>query len=154
MDKENEILILREKIAHYEQILSETAVPIIPSILDETILVPIAGHIGHDRFNMIRTRVLEYVANDRGVERTVFDFTGVGTKDIQEADYNILAIEIGQLNSSLKLMGIRPIYVGFNPHLVKEIVHAGIHVEIETYVNFKTALAVLFAELEDKIGSL
>jgi len=43
-------------------------------------------------------------------------------------------------------MGVRPIFVGFNPRIVREIVSAGIHLEIETYVNFRTSLAVLLNE--------
>lgn len=148
MDAAKEMKQLQLKIAELEQLLYHSAVPVIPSILDETILVPIAGHVSHHRFSHIRSRVLEYVDHHRTIERVVFDFTGVEIEHIQEADYEELAFSIGELNQALKLMGIRPIYVGFNPRLVKDIVHAGVHVNIETFINFKTALAVLYSEMK------
>lgn len=144
MDHEKEIQQLKAKIAFYERLLHETSAPIIPSLIDDTILVPIAGQTSLDRLDSIRSRVLQYVADHRAVNCTVFDFTGVEIKDISQLDYNSLTLEISQLNAALKLMGIRPIFVGFNPRLVREIVQAGIHIDIETYVNFKTALTVLF----------
>ena len=50
-------------------------------------------------------------------------------------------------------MGIRPIFVGFNPRLVREIVQERVHVTIETYVNFKTALATLLKCTEKTLHS-
>ncbi|MER2090246.1 MAG: STAS domain-containing protein [Sporosarcina sp.] len=146
MDYANEIRQLKAKIASYEKILIETSAPIIPSIVENTILVPISGHISQERFNMIRTRVLDYVGGHRGTICAVIDFTGVGINDIEEFDFSLLTLEIDQLNNTLKLMGVRPIFVGFNPCLVREVVQAGIHVNIETYVNFRTSLQVLLAE--------
>jgi rsbT co-antagonist protein RsbR len=154
VDYENEIQLLKAKIASYEKIILETSAPIIPSIVENTILVPISGHTGQDRFNLIRTRVLDYVGIHRSTVCAVFDFTGVGLKDIEEYDFNILALEINQLNNTLKLMGVRPIFVGFNPRIVREIVSAGIHLEIETYVNFRTSLAVLLNETGNSLQIL
>ena len=146
MDYENEISQLKAKIASYERILLDSAAPIIPSIVENTILVPISGHTGKDRFDLIRTRVLGYVGENKDTECVVFDFTGVSPSDIEDFDFNLLTLEINQLNESLKLMGIRPIFVGFNPLIVREVVHAGIHLDIETYVNFRTSLKILLSK--------
>jgi rsbT co-antagonist protein RsbR len=146
LDYENEIRQLKAKIASYEKILLETAAPIIPSFVENTILIPISGHTSQDRFNFIRTRVLDYVGDHRGTECAVFDFTGVDFNDVEQFDFTILTLEIDQLNNTLKLMGVRPIFVGFNPRLVREIVDAGIHMEIEAYVNFRTSLQILQTE--------
>jgi rsbT co-antagonist protein RsbR len=143
---ENEIHQLKAKIASYEKIILETAAPIIPSIVENTILVPISGHTSQDRFNLIRTRVLDYVEDHRATVCAVFDFSGVDFNDVEEFDFNIFTLEINQLNNTLKLMGVRPIFVGFNPRIVREVVHAGIHMDIETYVNFKTSLQTLLTE--------
>jgi rsbT co-antagonist protein RsbR len=146
LDSQNEIRQLKAKIASYEKIILETAAPIIPSIIENTILIPISGHTSKERFDLIRTRVLEYVEEHRDTVCAVFDFTGVGPNDIEELDFNILTLEINQLNNTLKLMGVRPIFVGFNPRIVREVVHAGIQMNIETYVNFRTSLRVLLTE--------
>ena len=129
---------LNAKIAYYEKIVHELSAPIIPSIVDDTILVPISGYFLQDRVETIQTRVLHYLGEHREINCTIFDFTGVEMNHIESLDYNTFALEISQLDAAMKLMGVRPIYVGFNPLLVREIVHAGIHVQIESYVNFKT----------------
>lgn len=153
MDYKNEIRQLKNKIASYEKIILETAAPIIPSLVENTILVPISGHTSEDRFSLIRTHVLDYVGNHRSTVCTVFDFTGVEINDTEEFDFTLLTNEIDQLNNTLKLMGVRPIFVGFNPRIVREVVHAGIHMEIETYVNFKTSLKTLLTEKEKSLFS-
>ncbi|MEK3937486.1 STAS domain-containing protein [Sporosarcina sp. FSL W7-1349] len=143
MDYEKEIERLKGIIQSYEKLIAETTVPIIPSIVDNTLLIPVTGHLVEERFHLIQSHVLNYIGKYRGFNCAVIDFTGVGREEVADLDYHILAVEIGQLNAALKLMGVRPIYVGFNPQLVREIVAAGVHVDIETYVNFKMALSEL-----------
>jgi rsbT co-antagonist protein RsbR len=148
MEEQQEIKELKELVAHYENVIKNMSVPIIPSIVPRTILVPIAGFIYRERFEIIRTKVLKYAADHKETECVIFDFTGVNTEDVESFDYNELASELSQLNSAQKLMGLRPLYVGFNPRFVREIVHAGIQVELEVYTNFRAALKVLITESE------
>jgi rsbT co-antagonist protein RsbR len=154
MEQAKEIQELKELVAHYEKVIHNMSAPIIPSIVPNTILVPIAGFIFRDRFETIRSKVLEYAEKHRETERVIFDFTGVRMEDVETFDYNELATELTQLNSALKLMGLRPIYVGFNPRFVREIVHAGIQVELEVYTTFRAALKNLLTETERSLSSL
>lgn len=151
MTTEQEILELKEQLEYYKSIVYNMSSPIIPSIVSKTILVPVAGYIYRERFNNIETEVLTYIAEHREVENVVFDYTGVSTDDVSSFDFNELALAISNLNSSLKLMGMRPIYVGFNPKLIQEIVRAGVHVEIETYQSFRSALQGLLNEESGKL---
>ena len=105
-----------------------------------------------ERFDNIQTKTLEYIGEHKEIEQAVFDFSGVNVEDLEAFDYNELAISISSLNSSLRLMGIRPIYVGFNPQFIREIVHASIQVDIETYKSFREALKKLLAESNKSIG--
>lgn len=154
MEQTKEIQELKELVAHYEKVIYNMSTPIIPSVLPNTILVPIAGFIFKDRFEMIRSKVLEYAAKDREAECVIFDFTGVRMHDVETFDYNVLATELSQLNSALRLMGLRPIYVGFNPRFVREIVHAGIQVDLEVYTTFRVALQNLLTETDNTLSSL
>ncbi|KYG57578.1 STAS domain-containing protein [Planococcus maritimus] len=151
MDPQQEIKELKELVAHYQDVIHNMSAPIIPSIVPNTILAPIAGYIFRDRFETIRTKVLEYAADNRDTEQVIFDFTGVTMQDVQSFDFNELALELTQLNSALKLMGLRGIYVGFNPRFVREIVHAGIQVDLEVYTTFRSALQALLDEREAKL---
>ncbi|OZS76978.1 histidine kinase [Tetzosporium hominis] len=151
MTTEQEVLELKEQLEYYKSIVYNMSSPIIPSIVPKTIMVPVAGYIYRERFNNIETQVLSYIAEHREVENVIFDYTGVSTDDVMNFDFNELAIAISSLNSSLKLMGMRPIYVGFNPKLIQEIVRAGVHVEIETYQSFRSALQGLLNEDNGKL---
>ncbi|AYC30060.1 STAS domain-containing protein [Paenisporosarcina cavernae] len=154
MSEVNELQMLREKVERYVEIIRNMSTPIIPSIVPSTILIPIAGYIDQTRFEAIRSKTLAYIGNSRDTERAIFDFTGVTIEDVASFDYNSLASEIFQLNDSMALMGVRPIYVGFNPRFVREIVHAGIQVEIETYVTFRAALQQLIRETSTPLASM
>ena len=146
MDQTQQIEELKQLVAHYEKVIKNMSAPIIPSIVPNTILVPIAGFVFPERFETIRTKVLEHAEKNRETARVIFDFTGVRMEDVETFDYNVLATELTQLNNALKLMGLRAIYVGFNPRFVREIVHAGIHVELEVFNTFRAALQTLLDE--------
>lgn len=154
MEQAKEIQELKDLVAHYEKVIYNMSAPIIPSVLPNTILVPIAGFIFQDRFETIRSKVLEYAEKDREAECVIFDFTGVRMHDVEAFDYNVLATELSNLNNALRLMGLRPIYVGFNPRFVREIVHAGIQVDLEVYTTFRSALHNLLAEMDNNLASL
>ncbi|MEI4770548.1 STAS domain-containing protein [Psychrobacillus sp. FJAT-51614] len=154
MSQEVEIQQLKDKIAYYEQIIQTMSTPIIPSIVPKTIMIPIVGYMFPERFENIETQTLMYIGENRDIENVVFDFTGVRLEDVVSFDYNDLAISISRLNGSLRLMGVRSIYVGFNPKFIREIVHASIHVEIETYKSFRAALNRLLSETNQTIASI
>ncbi|RLQ85124.1 STAS domain-containing protein [Planomicrobium sp. Y74] len=153
MDPQKEISELKDLVKYYEMVIKNMSAPIIPSIVPKTILMPIAGLISSERFELIRSKALQHAGDHRETECVIFDFTGVQSEDIQTFDYNELANELTALNSALKLMGLRPIYVGFNPRFVREIVHAGIHVELEVYQTFRAALKELLDEKKESLSS-
>ncbi|GKV69952.1 hypothetical protein NCCP2716_24500 [Sporosarcina sp. NCCP-2716] len=144
MNSTEEINQLKETIAKYEQIINETSVPIIPSIIDNTILLPIVGYTDQDRLERIRTKVLSYSGKHREIEYAIFDFSGIRLED--EDGSVVLTSELRLMQAELQLMGIRPMMVGFTPPFVRELTNAGIASEIESYANFKAALQVLMFE--------
>ena len=75
MDYIKEIEKYKERIEVLEQTIKQTSVPIISSVVDHTILVPIVGYTGSERFELIRTVVLDYLEKHRDVTCVVFDFT-------------------------------------------------------------------------------
>lgn len=153
MDPQKEINELKDLVKHYEMVIKNMSAPIIPSIVPKTILMPIAGIVSSERFELIRSKALQHAGKHRETECVIFDFTGVQSEDVQTFDYNELANELTALNNSLKLMGLRPIYVGFNPRFVREIVHAGIQVNLEVYQTFRAALKELLDEKNENLSS-
>jgi rsbT co-antagonist protein RsbR len=63
---------LELKIQEYETIISEMSAPIIPSIVPETILVPITGLIRAERFEKIREKLLHFLHN-KEIETAIID---------------------------------------------------------------------------------
>ncbi|WP_251047679.1 hypothetical protein [Planococcus sp. ISL-110] len=61
---------------------------------------------------------------------------------------------MSQLNSALGLMGLREMYAGSNPLFVRDIVHAGIQVELEVYTTFRIALKQLLTENDQLLSKL
>lgn len=141
-----EIEGLQARIKQLEQDIIKTSVPIISSIVDDTILVPIVGYTGTERFEMIRNQVMEYIGSHDNVTCVIFDFTGSDLNGDKDINYDTIAFELKVMNDTLNLMDVRPISVGFNPMIVRKIVAAGIHVDLESYINFRMALKVLLKE--------
>ncbi|MFE8702737.1 STAS domain-containing protein [Cytobacillus sp. FJAT-54145] len=133
------ILMLEKKIREYEEIISEMSAPIIPSIIPKTILVPITGLLFSQRFENIRTKVLNYI-HQNDTEFAIIDFTDITIEKIESLGLSALGKELQQLSDSLHLMGIKPYYVGLRPHLIKEIVSSGVELKAETYSTFQSAL--------------
>lgn len=146
MDYIKEIEKYKQRIAFLEESIRKSSVPIISSIVDNTILVPVVGYTGPERFELIRTLILEYLDKNRNVNCVILDFTAADLKEKELRDYDSLALELQMLNNTLKLMDVRPITVGFNPLIVRKIVAAGVQMEIESYINFRMALKVLLKE--------
>ncbi|MGG0669284.1 hypothetical protein [Sporosarcina koreensis] len=146
MDYEIEIEKYKKRIAELEETIKRSSVPIISSVVDDTILVPVVGYTGAERFELIRTLVLEHLDKHRSVNCVIFDFTGADLNEKELSDYDSLALELQMLNNTLKLMDVRPISVGFNPLIVRRIIAAGVQMEFESYINFRMALKVLLKE--------
>ncbi|MBD7986148.1 STAS domain-containing protein [Sporosarcina sp. Sa2YVA2] len=146
MDHLNEIENLKVRIKELELEIKKMSVPIISSIVDDTILVPIVGYTGSERFEMIRSQVLEYIGSHSNVSSVIFDFTGSDLNGNNAHNFDTIAFELKVMNETLKLMDVRPISVGFHPMIVREIVAAGVEVELESYINFRMALKVLLKE--------
>ncbi|WP_433750051.1 STAS domain-containing protein [Falsibacillus pallidus] len=133
---------LERKIEKYEKILQDISAPIIPSIVPSTILVPLTGRLDENRLSNVRERILNSVY-EQDIDTAIIDFTGIGHSEIEELGYGQLAKEVSDISHSLKLMGVEPLYVGFAPHIIRDIIDSGIAFPFTAHSNFKTALQYL-----------
>lgn len=142
---EEEIKELQQKINEYETMVAAFLAPIIPSIIPQTILVPITGVLSTERFEGIRTHILQSIESE--VDSAIIDFTAIGQKEIGTLDLRELSIHIEQLTASLKLMGVHTYYVGFSPAIAQEMIKAQIDLQgIKVYANFRSALEYLMEQ--------
>ncbi|MGN1400818.1 MAG: STAS domain-containing protein [Bacillus sp. (in: firmicutes)] len=142
---ENEIEILKKRIEEYEAIIADIAAPIIPSIVPETILVPITGKLIPERFEKITAKLLNYSANT-DITAIVLDFSAISNNDIGEID--VFGYYIGQLSSSLNLVGVKVLFVGFSPSITHKLITSGLSTDhqLNTFMSFKKALQHLMKE--------
>lgn len=136
---------LEQKIKEYEIILSEMSAPIIPSIVPETILVPITGLIRLERFDKIREKLLNYIHN-KDIETAIIDLTDITGERVENICLDEVGRELVQMATSMSLMGVKTLFVGMNTELVKRIVLDGIKLEAQTFSTFQSALKYLMKE--------
>lgn len=136
---------LEQKIKEYEIILSEMSAPIIPSIVPETVLVPITGLIRLERFDKIREKLLNYIHN-KDIETAIIDLTDITGERVEDICLDEVGRELVQMATSMSLMGVRTLFVGMNTELVKRIVLDGIKLEAQTFSTFQSALKYLMKE--------
>ena len=131
-----------EMMRNDKKMIADLSVPIIPSIVPNTILVPIVGLLTNERFNITRDKLLNNISN-QDAESIVCDFTGAILPENGHFQMDDLAHQIEQLTKSVSLMGVEIIYVGFSSRFVQEIVKAGVNIEAETFSTFRTGLRYL-----------
>jgi anti-anti-sigma regulatory factor len=137
-----EIAQLKKQLEESEELIRDISAPIIPSIVPETILVPITGRLSPERFEMIITRILN-VSYQEDINTIIIDFSAISEKDICEMD--VFGTYVDNLAKAISLMGIEVLFVGFTPSLTQIIVNSGVQqiLEVKSFLTFKTALQYL-----------
>ncbi|MDQ0861213.1 hypothetical protein [Bacillus sp. V2I10] len=100
-DLQAEILELKKQLEASAEIINEISVPIIPSIIPDTILVPITGRLSSERFDQIISKVLEVSHSDE-ISTVIVDFSAISEKEIWELD--LFGSYIHNMKSAIKLM--------------------------------------------------
>ncbi|MDP4164537.1 MAG: STAS domain-containing protein [Bacillota bacterium] len=140
----DEIEELRAKLNESELLIKDISVPIIPSVIPETILAPITGKLTPERFEMIIEKMVNTSYSD--VATVIFDFTSISNNEIGEIE--IFGQYIQNLTSTLNLMGVEAIYVGFTPIVTQKLINSGLQLvkELHTFLSFRQALQYLMKQ--------
>lgn len=140
----DEIDELRAKLNESELLIQAISVPVIPSILPETILVPITGKLSPERFQMIMEKMVNLSYSN--VTTVIFDFTAISKNEIGEID--VFGQNIQDLTSMLNLMGVQAIYVGFTPIVTQKLINSGLNIVsgLQTFLSFRQALKYLMKQ--------
>ncbi|MBS2970220.1 STAS domain-containing protein [Metabacillus sp. KIGAM252] len=140
-----EIKALNQKVTDCEQLIKDLSAPIIPSIIPETVLIPFTGRLDADRFELMITKITEYIFS-ANVNTAVIDFTAISKKEIGEI--SVFGRYIENLTSTLKLMGVQVLFVGFTPAITQILTESrqAFVKELNTFSSFRTALQYLMKE--------
>ncbi|MGM0841320.1 MAG: STAS domain-containing protein [Bacillota bacterium] len=141
----NEIKELKEQLVQSEQLIMEISAPIIPSIVPETILIPITGRLSPERFETIISKILD-VSYGGDINTIIVDFSAISEKEIGETD--IFGTYIHNMAKAIGLMGIETLFVGFTPALTQVMINSGVRKlkGIKSFLTFRTALQYLMRE--------
>ncbi|MGM0778438.1 MAG: STAS domain-containing protein [Bacillota bacterium] len=139
MNKDEYIKVLEKRVEEYEAAIADMTAPIIPSIIPQTILVPITGLLMAERLEKITAKILKHI-KEHDIEFAIIDFTDITVDRIEQMCLSELGEQIRNLTDSINLMGVKPYFVGMTPQLIKEIVLSGIELNAETHANFQAAL--------------
>ncbi|PID18330.1 histidine kinase [Sporosarcina sp. P35] len=148
MNLAEEVKELKEKIIVYEQLIEELSAPIIPSIVPDTILVPVTGALSVGRFMHIQNKLVQRIA-DNTVYTVIFDFTDISALAVEEnMGYELLSEKINELVSVLKLMGTETLFVGFSPAFAQNLVlsNVGKFDQFRAFTNFREGLQYLLEQ--------
>ncbi|MDZ5472260.1 STAS domain-containing protein [Bacillus sp. 31A1R] len=139
---QEEVIALKEEINQYKKIIESMSVPVIPSILPETALLPITGQLLPDRLELITTKISQRVYDDE-INTIIIDFSGIGKSEIGELE--VLGEFISKLSHTLNLLGVEVLFVGFRPEVTNEIVKSQMNAakELKTFLTFRAALQYL-----------
>lgn len=141
----NEIKELKEQLVQSEQLIMDISAPIIPSIVPETILIPITGRLSAERFERIISKILD-VSYGGDINTIIVDFSAISEKEIGEMD--IFGTYIHNMAKAIGLMGIETLFVGFTPALTQVMINSGVRElkGIKSFLTFRTALQYLMRE--------
>ncbi|RIW29179.1 STAS domain-containing protein [Bacillus salacetis] len=150
---EEEILQLKERIEECERLIDELSAPIIPSIIPDTMLVPLTGTLNEKRIDNIKNKVLFSIQKQKA-DTVVVDFTGISQLEVEELGMQNLIYQITEIQTGLRMMGVETIFVGFSPNFAHEIVISGVDTsQFITHATFRDGLKYLMGKkgLEFKI---
>ena len=139
---------LKERIATYEKLIDELSAPIIPSILPETILVPLTGTLTENRIYSIQDKITKRVETDRATT-VLIDFTGISSFEVEDQlGYQYLGERLSALVNTLHLMGVATIFVGFTPEFAQKIIlsNAPAFKETKSFATFRRGMQYLLAQ--------
>lgn len=139
-DLQQQIDQLTEELQRYKSIVNEMTVPLIDSLLSNTLLLPLNGHIFQSRIEAINAKVFKHIEKNRKMNIVIMDFTGISPLNLEFISENELAAAIDKFNRTMKLLGVRAIYTGFQPKVVFELKKAGFNEPLETYPSYKNAI--------------
>ena len=123
-----------EELTKGQSMMEEMYAPIIKTILDEVLLMPITGSLSEDRLHKIKEKAL-HESSKQQASYMVIDFTGMTSL---KEDYIVKELEI--ISQSLALLGTEVIYTGLSTTIVREIVSQGTKIKNETFATFNQAI--------------
>ncbi|MEC2055717.1 STAS domain-containing protein [Peribacillus psychrosaccharolyticus] len=136
-----------QHIKNQQSVIKTLSTPIIQTVMDGVIHVPLSGELNEDRMKDLQKKVVNE-CKVLVVDRVIIDFTG-----ISEQDSNLFP-SLEELVHSLSSIGTKTIFVGFSPFVIREINGKGLFNKVIIYSSFRQAINELLRNKGLKIGPI
>lgn len=83
---EDQITLLRHEIAQYKSIIKEMSVPLIESSLNNTLLMPLSGHLFQERITQIEVKLFNHLQGTLSCKNRHY---GLYRNFAQKYDYDV-----------------------------------------------------------------
>lgn len=115
-------------------LIEELSTPVLPSVLDNTLFVPLIGNFDENRMEHLKETVLHEVVR-RGSDYLIFDMSG-----IRAMENNSMIAQFHNFNETVALTGVETYFVGFTRDLVKSFIAGGVKVESKSFPHYRQAV--------------
>jgi rsbT co-antagonist protein RsbR len=124
-----------------QALIDELSTPILPTIMEHTLLVPLVGELSLERLERLTAKLLNECLKKQA-EYVLLDFSGATT--FVDTD---LGFEVEKLTRSVELMGAKVLFCGFTKDMVKNMVNLDIKTDQLSFVSFQAAIRYVVTEM-------
>ncbi len=117
-----------------KKLVNELSTAIIPTVIDNAILIPLIGTMNDDRSEKLIESVLNYCAAN-STDYVLMDFSGL-TEMGQSSAHKLCET----MTKSLSLMGVTVVYVGITKRIVQWFIHINLDPTIPTFATFRQGI--------------
>lgn len=123
-----------KEIDENRKLVEEYSNTILPTVLENAILLPLIGTLTVNRSEKLIRNVLSYCAKTK-TDYVLIDFSGL--TNLTDRSANII---IETMTKSLSLMGIQVVYVGITSRIVRWLIDLDLDSSIPTYATFRQGI--------------
>lgn len=117
-----------------KKLVNELSAVIIPTVIDNAILIPLIGTMNEERTEKLVQNTLHYCATHE-TDYALMDFSG-----LSELDHNSAQILCETMTKSLNLMGVHVVYVGMTTKVVQWLMNLNLDPRIPTFATFRQGI--------------
>ncbi|WP_425335372.1 STAS domain-containing protein [Salipaludibacillus daqingensis] len=125
----------QEELRNFDQkLINELSTPVLPSMLSNTLFVPLIGSFNEKRIDHLTSKLLQEVLRS-DADYIVFDMSGVTIMENET-----VAQQLDKVVESVYLMGPDVFFAGFTKELVKEFVKLDNKYKQNTFPHYRQAM--------------
>ena len=117
-----------------KKLVNELSSVIIPTVIDNAILIPLIGTMNEERTEKLVQNTLHYCATNN-TDYVLLDFSG-----LSELDNNSAQVLCETMSRSLDLMGVLVVYVGITKNVVQWLMNLNLDPRIPTFATFRQGI--------------